>query len=78
MIGYGEEKKLESTGARSEVFRLGTVAAISSGIRARVRFDGESVASGKYYKAHKQMSLAVGDRVLCAHVDGSYIIIAEI
>lgn len=59
-----------------EIFKLGTVANITEG-KAKIKFDGEEVESGKSYLSAGLMP-GVGGRVLLAQVKGTYLILGGI
>lgn len=76
MMSPLEEANLKRT-KKTDAIRTGRIQAVS-GSTVRVLFDGEETASEKYYRTSKSLLLAVGDRVVCAAVAGTYIILAEI
>lgn len=76
MLNAREQRELSTAGGGSP-FRLAVVSAVS-GYTVRLLFDGEDAAGEKYYKFSKNLSLSVGDRVLCAAVSGTWVVIAEI
>lgn len=78
ILNYQEEKRLEekSTGRTAE-HRLATVQSVSGG-RAVLLFDGEEAASTKQYKTNADVTFYAGDRVLCARVSGSYVVMMRI
>lgn len=63
-----------------QIFRLGTVAAVytSGGSGITVKFDGESSASDKRFKCNTEASFYAGQRVLCANVSGTWIVLCGI
>lgn len=76
MITYGEEKRLtESVG--DGCFRMAKVISYTAD-KAVVQFDGEDTASTKAYKRIYNTTIASGDRVLCARVSGTYVVIGII
>ena len=61
----------------SQMFRMAVVDSIPT-TRPRLKFYGESSASSKAYPFLSSYSPRVGDRVLTARVDGSYVILGRI
>lgn len=59
-----------------EIFKLGTVANITEG-KAKIKFDGEEVESGKSYLSAGIVP-SVGDRVLLVKVKGTYLILGKV
>lgn len=57
---------------------MATVYSYSSSSGTRLRFDGESSASSKYYKRLGTYTPASGDRVLLARVSGTYVILGKV
>lgn len=74
ILTYQAEKQLEDTGTENSPFRMAKVISYTSNA-AVVQFDGESAASTKSYKRIYGTTITVGDRVLCAKVAGSYVVI---
>lgn len=58
------------------IFKIGTVG-LTEGSKARIIFDGESVESGKGYVA-VGYTPSMGNRVLLASVNGTYVILGEL
>lgn len=76
MITYSEEKRLtESVG--DGCFRMAKVISYTANT-AVVQFDGEDTASTKAYKRIYGVTITTGDRVLCARVSGTYVVIGAI
>lgn len=74
ILTYQEEKQLEDTGMDNSPFRMAKVISYTT-TTAVVQFDGESAASTKAYKRIYGITITTGDRVLCAKVSGSYVVI---
>lgn len=78
MMGYQEEKRLEKqVGGTAAEHRIATVQSVSGG-KAVLLFDGEDAASTKPYKTNADVTFAAGDRVLCARVSGSYVVMLRL
>ena len=61
------------------MFRLGLVREVAEDGRCRILFDGEADASGKLYAVLRTGGdLAVGDRVMCARVADSWVVLGGI
>jgi hypothetical protein len=76
MLNYQEEKQLEQEQYK-EAFRVGVVEERKSG-GYRIKFDGDEVASDKFYKGSSGLYAAVGKKVLCANYKGTYIVMLVI
>lgn len=76
MLSYQEEVRLEDT-AEGGAFRMAKVISYTT-TTAVVQFDGEDAASTKAYKRIYGLTIATGDRVLCARVSGTYVVIGAI
>lgn len=59
------------------IFKLGTIAEVVGDGKAKVKFDGEDIPSGKSYLSAGLMP-GVGGRVLLAQVKGTYLILGGI
>ncbi len=76
-MNYQESQKLQSSG-RSTYIRLGEITEVTADGRYRILFDGEPNASSKAYTALRTgYELLVGDRVACARVSGSWLILGS-
>lgn len=77
---YQEKRKIEeSTETELPVFRLGIVRGVVDDGRCRILFDGETEVSAKLYAVLRTGSdLADGDRVMCARVANSWIVLGSI
>lgn len=62
-----------------EILRVATVTERNgSTYNYRVKFDGDTEASQKYYKTMDNLSITIGKRVLCARVSGTWIILGRL
>lgn len=61
---------------KEQSFKIGTVATVA-GNKAKIIFDGETVASGKGYLSVNYTPVQ-GHRVLLANVKGTYLILGKI
>jgi len=66
-----------SNSKESQAFRMAIIDSIPA-TRPRLKFYGENNASSKAYPFLSSYSPRVGDRVLTAWVDGSYVILGRI
>lgn len=62
---------------QDKAFSLGTIGGVSGG-KARVKFDGESTTSSKYYSCLSSYSPVVGDRVLIANIAGTHVVLGKV
>jgi hypothetical protein len=58
--------------------RFATIAAVDGSNHATVTFDGETLATTKYYWRNSNYTPVVGDRVLMLKVNNSYIVAHKI
>lgn len=62
-----------------EILRMATVTERNgSTYQYKVKFDGDSEASQKYYKTLGGLYLTTGARVLCLKVSGTWIIMGKV
>ena len=77
-LDWQGEQSVSNGGGISNSFRLGVMTSLSDGY-AEVQFDGEDAVSKKKYKCAKHITtLSVSERVLCARIAGTYVVIAQI
>lgn len=63
----------------SENYRMAVIAERNgSTYQYKVKFDGNSEASQKYYKSLGGLYLSAGTRVLCLKVSGTWIIMGKV
>lgn len=62
---------------KEEVYKIGTVGSVSNN-KAKIKFDGEQVQSGKEYICLKSYNPILGERVLLARVKNTYVILGGI
>lgn len=75
MLDYQQEQRILPETDKSP-FRLATVKTIS-GYSARLLFDGDDAESTKTYRFGATLNLQTGERVVCAKVYGTYVIVAK-
>lgn len=62
-----------------EILRMATVTERNgSTYTYKIKLDGDTEASQKFYKTMDNLSITIGKRVLCARVSGTWIIIGKI
>lgn len=76
MLNYQEEQQLNPE-KKQTPFRMAVVVSFTQS-KAVVKFDGEENNSGKEYKRIYGNTITVGDRVLCAKMNGTYIVLGAI
>lgn len=57
---------------------LARVGSVQNGKGATIQKDGETAPSKKFYKTLYGISLKANDRIVCAMVGGSYVIIGKL
>lgn len=78
MMDYQTERAVEAEQAENNYpFRMATVVA-RSGYTYTLQFDGDENATTKYYKGNAVQYFYAGDRVVCAKVSGTYVVICKI
>lgn len=76
-MNYQEAQELQST-RRYTYIRLGEIVEVTEDGRYRILFDGEKAASTKSYTAIRTgYEMLAGDRVACARVSGSWLILGS-
>ena len=76
MLNYQEEQELKQPKEQAP-FRMAVVISFTA-TKAVVRFDGEETNSGKEYKRIYGNTITAGDRVLCAKLNGTYVVVGAI
>lgn len=62
-----------------ETLRIATVTERDgTNYRYKIKLDGDTDASQKYYKTMGNLSITIGKRVLCARVSGTWIILGRL
>ncbi len=74
----GEFLEYTSGEEKSTIFKLGMVAGLFTNSTAKIKFDGEDIASEKQYAYLARYKPAVNDRVLLCLVGGTYIVMDKI
>ena len=62
----------------NDVFVIAEAAGAVSSYRVKLLFPGETTASGKTYQVLNTTGVALGVRVLCARVSGSWVVLGAL
>lgn len=76
MLNYQEEQEIKDPGGEYN-FRMATVVSATEST-AKVKFDGDDTSSAKEFKRLCGVSVSAGDRVLCAKISGTYIVLGTV
>lgn len=78
MYNSAVEQAQDERKDKQEVFKIGTVTALFPNGNAKIKFDGESIASQKKYSYISTYTAMVNDRVMLARVSGTWVILGKI
>lgn len=78
MINVEEFISLMEEKEENKVFKLATVTDLFASGKAKIKFDGEDIASLKEYSNLSSYAAAKNDRVLLAIVGGTYLILGKV